>query len=376
MSFQPRTFKRAAALVLALGALAAAQAQEIPVMSVMALTGTIAFAGAPCGKGIRLAFDEANEKGVLGKAKIKLIEADYASDKGQAINLANQGINRDHVVLQLGPNATVDTLAVAPVFNDAKTPVLALSTSNAVLKTGPYAFKFQQSGEDSIPLIAKYALAKTPVRKVAIIYDRNNDGLIEFRNFFRDAFKAGGGTVVAEEAVTSSDTNFLPLVTKLVGMDIDGIYFSTYAEQSGNLMVQLRQAGLPQKVRFFGTVAVATPRLVAIGGKAAEGTVAETDFVPGINRPLNKHFEALYRERYKAEPDSWAAVGYSMGQIALRAIKDAGPNPTPQKVRDALAKVEGVPVVVGDGSWSQHDRQPQYGNVMVIVKDGKFVAAP
>jgi branched-chain amino acid transport system substrate-binding protein len=313
---------------------------------------------------------------LLGGPKVKFIDADYASDKGQAINLANQAVNREQAVLVLGPTTTVDTLAVAPIFNESKTPFFTMGTSNQIITTGPWSFKFAQSGGDMIPMVAKYALEKTSVRKVAIIYDRNNDAMIEFRNFFRDSFKAGGGTVVTEEAVATNETNFLPLVSKLMAMDIDGVFFSTYAEQTANIMVQLRQAGLPAKIRFLGLTSHGTPRFVEIGGKAVEGTIIVSEFVTGIDRPLNKSFEAAYKARYKTSPDSWAALGYSMGQVSLAALKSAGPKADRDKVREALMKVRDVPVVVGTGEWNQSDRKPNYGALMVVVKDGKFVLAP
>ncbi|MEC3768829.1 ABC transporter substrate-binding protein [Cupriavidus sp. SS-3] len=360
---------------LAACAFAQAQAQEIPIMSIQSVTGAAAFAGASYQNGIRLAVDEANTKGVLGSARIKLIERDNASDKGQAINLANQAIDRERVVLSLGPSATSDSVGVAPIFNDKHVPMMSMASSDAIIAPGPWVFKFQQSATDISPRMAKYVLEKTSVRKVAMVYDRGNEALIEYKNYFRDPFKAGGGTVVAEEAVVTSDTNFLPLVTKLKAMDLDAVYLATYSEQSANIILQLRQAGLPEKVRFIGTIALVTPRFLNIAGKAAEGTLAVSEFVNGMDRPLNKTFEAAYKARYKAEPDAWAATGYSSIQVALAALRDAGPNPDRQKVRDALMKVHDVPVVVGSGSWNHSDRRPRYGSIVLVVKDGKFVQA-
>lgn len=351
-----------------------AQAQEIPVAAIFSQSGPTAFAGVPVSNGVRLAIEQANQSGYLGAARIKLIEGDYAGEKGQAISLANQAIKRDKVLMAFGPNTTPDAVAAAPVFNDGKTVMFALATANALLDTGPWVFKSQQSAEDQLPQLGKYVIDKTNVRKIAIVYDRTNDGMIGQKNFFRDAYKAGGGVVTSEEGVASNESNFLPLVTKIMSQGVDGVFFSTYVEQTGNLMVQLRQAGLPNKVRFFGQTTQASTKLLGIAGDAAEGTVAISEYVAGQER--NKAFEAAYKARFKADPDPWAAIGYSMGQIGLRAIKDAGPNPDQQKVRDAFAKLRDVPIVAGTGTWSLNDRRPAYAPVMLQVKGGKFVAAP
>lgn len=372
MKFQFRSMIAATYAAVAAAVILPAQAQEIPVAALSALTGPTAFIGVPVHNGIKLAIEQANQSGFLGAAKIKLLETDYAADKAQAISLANQFIKRDKVVMVLGPTGTGDSLAVAPVLNEGKTPFLALGQSDRILETGPYAFKPGAAPSAQLPLLAKYVLDKTQVRRIAIIYDRSNDGMVEHKDLFRDTFKAAGGVVATEEGVASNESNFLPLVTKIISQNVQGVFFAIYAEQAANVMIQLRQAGLPASVRVFGNPSLPTPKMVEIAGKVAEGAIGLADYSAGQER--NKAFEAAYKARFGKDPDTWAAVGYSQGLIALRAIKDAGPNPTPQKVRDALAKVRDVPVPMGNGVWTQNDKkQPSYGAVLLQVKDGKFV---
>ena len=83
-----------------------------------------------------------------------------------------------------------------------------------------------------------------------------------------------------------------------------------------------------------------------------------------------------YTKRYNVAPDSWAMVGYSMGLIAANAIKAAGPNPTRDKVREAMLATKNLPVVIGRGTWSITDpatRIPSFGYAVMKIQDGKFV---
>ncbi|MFT3721873.1 ABC transporter substrate-binding protein [Pseudorhodoferax sp.] len=354
----------------------AAQAQDLPVVSIQSSTGPVAFAGVGYQRGIRLAVEEANARGGIHGRKINLVERDSGSDKGQAIHLVSQAIDRDRALLVLGPSTTTDGVAVAPVFNDKKTPSLSFATSDAVLKPGPWMMKFQQAPSAIAPLSARYALEKTSIRKVAFVYDRTNEGLIEYKNFFRDPFKAGGGTVVAEEAVVGSDANFLPLATKLKALDVDAVYISTYGEQAANIIVQLRQAGMPEKVRYIGTIAMVTQKFLSMAGAGAEGAIAVSDYVAGMDRPMNKAFEAGFKARWGVEPDNWAASAYSLAQVGLAALQAAGPDPTREAVREGFHKLRDVPIVVGSGLWNHKDRIPAYGAIVLTVKDGRFVAAP
>ncbi|RKJ95071.1 ABC transporter substrate-binding protein [Alicycliphilus denitrificans] len=362
----------AAVAALAAAGVPAAQAEDITLVSIQSMTGPAAFAGAVFQKSIQLAVDEVNAKGGIHGNKVRVIERDNAGDKGQAINLASQAIDRDRALMVLGPSLSADSLAVAPVFNEKRTPFLTFASSDAILKSGPWALKLRQGSDVDGPILARYLLEKTPIRKAALIFDRTNESLIEYKNFFRDAFKAGGGTVATEEAIVSNDSNFLPLATKLKSLDVDAVYVSSYAEQAANITSQLRKAGLPEKVRIVGSLAVASPKFIANAGKDAEGAIVISDYAIGIDRPLNKSFDAAYQARYQAEPDGFAAIGYSLAQVALASIKEAGPNPTREKVRDAYLRLKNVPVVVGSGVWNQKDRRPHIGALVLVVKDGKF----
>lgn len=352
----------------------AASAEDLRVMSIQAMSGPYAFAGVSYANGINLAFEQAEASKYLGDAKIVLQLEDYAGDKNQAINLANQAVQPDGSLIVLGPTTTVDTLAVAPIFNDNKTPLLSLATSKLSLDTGPWIFNTEQSALDLLPTLSQYLLTKTDIKNVAVIYDRSNDGYLEQRDVMSKTVEAGGGKMVAVEAVTGTDTNFLPLVTKMMSMELDAIYLGVTPEQAANLMIQFRQAGLPDEVHFLGGITLASPSVMEMAGAAAEGTYVIADYVSGVDRPVNKEFEEAFQKKFNAPADQFAAVGYTMGNAALKAIKDAGADPTREKVRDALLNIGSVPSPLGNGTWTHRDRQPHYGAIVTVIRDGKLSA--
>ena len=367
----------AASLALTSFAALPAAAEELPVGVFNATTGTFAFGGVPIQNGMRLALEEANQKGLPGGNKIKIVEGDTAADKAQAITLANQFGRRDRVLMIMGPTNSFEAIAAGPVVNELQVPMFAIGSSNALLAAGPWSFKVQAQAVDIMGFLAKYVAEKSGIKKIALVFDQGSDGIIEQKNAFRDAVKAGGVAIDSENGILTSEANFLALATKLASSDVDGIYVGAPPEITANLAIQLRQAGLPAKVRIVGPSSLASQKYMKTGGSAVEGSIIIADYSVNSTNPLNAAFVAAYKARYKETPDNWAAMGYTLAQIGVQAIRNAGPCPDRAKVRAELEKINNVPVVMGNGMWvKDKERHPTYGGVMLTVKGGDLALLP
>jgi branched-chain amino acid transport system substrate-binding protein len=368
-----RRLTLAATAALAISSLAAAPAtaEELPVAIMNATSGVFAFGGVPIQNGMRLALEEANQKGMPGGAKIKIIEGDEAADKAQAISLATQFGRRDRALMIMGPTNSFSAIAAGPVTNELQVPLFAIGSSNGILATGPWAFKVQAQAADIMGFLSKYVAEKSGIKKIALVFDQGSDGIIEQKNAFRDGVKAGGVAIVSENGILTSESNFLALATKLASQDIDAVYVGAPPEITANLAIQMRQAGVPAKVRIVGPSSLASLKYMQTGGKAVEGTLIVADYSAASNTPMNAEFVKAYKARYKETPDNWAAMGYTLAQIGVQAIRNAGPNPDRAKVRAELEKINNVPVVIGNGMWVKDaERHPTYGGVMLTVKNG------
>lgn len=366
----------ASTILLATDRMAFAQGsgKDLPVGVFNALTGTYAFGGVPIQNGIKLALDEANRKGLPGGARFRVIEGDSAGDKGQAINLVNQFAKRDRVLMILGPTTSGEALAAAPVANELQVPIFANGSSNDILATGPWAFKVMAYATDIMGYLSKFVMERLKAKRVLLITDQSNDGYVSQKAVFLREIKAAGAQIAGDEQIVSTDSNFLALATKVASQDIDVLFIATPAELAGNLLSQIRQAGLDPKTHVVGPSTLASLNFIKIGGKAVEGVYAISDYSPTNVAPLNAAFVKAYGERHKAMPDVWAALGYSIGTLATHAVQNAGPNPDRQRIRAELAKLNAVPVPIGTGTWSVNsNRQPSYGGVLLQVKNGTFV---
>ncbi len=370
-----RLFALAAAAVIAGGA-ASAGAEDYNIGVMHAMTGPVGFVGTTIVNGAVLAADEVNQSDLLGGHTLKLIIEDTASDKAQALTLTSQFAADPKVLLIFGPTSSVEGMAVAPVANDLQMPMFTTAVSTEVLTSGPWVYKGTTTAEIEILPLAEYAVSGLGVKKIAIVFDRQNDSTVSQKNIVVRYMNEKGVEVVSEDGVLGSDSDFSAIATKIVDAEPDAVFISSQAPVGANVIQQLRMAGLPDETHVLGSVNLAVPQLLNLAGPAAEGVYLVGDFVPGGMNDEGRAFVAAYTARFGAPPDNYAAVAYSMMKITALALKEAGPNPTREQVRDAIPKVaQDLPTILGSGTYTMgEDRIVNYGGALLQVKDGAFSA--
>jgi branched-chain amino acid transport system substrate-binding protein len=375
IGFNQLLTRMALATALASGAVSSALAQqEVKIGVVLSNTGTFAFVGAPVINAIKLAYDELMAANYFGATKVTLMVEDNRSDRQEAITLINRMATRDRATLIIGPVSTGEAMAAAPVAVDLKIPLFTTATTPDVLKVGPWIFKSTETAEQFMAPLGNHVVQKVKPKNCFYVFIRDNDGYVRQKNVLRDTIAAGGIKTVGDESILAADSDFTALATKIVASKADCLYVGTPPEQGANIVLQARQAGMPANTVLVGNTGMGSDRYLKAGGKAVEGTFFPAEFVPtGVNE-MGRKFIAAYTKRYNVAPDSWAGVGYSMMLVVANAVKTAGPNPTREAVRDAMAKTSKLPVVIGQGTFTlDSDRIPSFGAAVLTIKDGKFV---
>ena len=366
---------RAATVVTAVLLAGAAHGQEVRIAVPAALTGPYAFVGVPITNGIVLALEEAQASGAFGNLKVKWSVDDDASDKAQAITLVSRYAH-DNVDLVLGPTSSIEAGAAAPVANDLQIPLLSPALSEVVTKAGKWSFKVTSAPTQVMGSLATYAVQKEKIKSIALVFVRDNEGYISQKNTMKSALASSDVKVLAEESVVGSDTDFSALATKLIALKPEALFIAAPPEIAANVILQARQNGLPASTKLLGVSTMASPQFSKIGGSAVDGTVFVADYFVGNPSDANKKFVQAYTRKHNTPPDNWAAVGYTLGQMGILAIKNAGPHPDRAKIRDALERTKNMPVILGTGSLNlDQNRNPYYGAAVLTVKQGQLALA-
>jgi branched-chain amino acid transport system substrate-binding protein len=345
-------------------------AGTIKVGEFASLTGKEAAFGQSSHKGTELAIDELNAAGgVLGK-KFELITEDNRSTAGESATIVKKLITRDKVVAILGEVASSRSLEAAPRAQEAKIPMISPSSTNPkVTETGDYIFRVCFIDPFQGGLLAGYAQRTLKAKKAAILSDVSADYSVGLAKFFREAFVAGGGTIVSEQKYTGADKDFKAQLTAIKGTQPDVIMVPGYYNEVGLIVAQARQLGI--KVPLIGGDGWEAPQLLELAGaKALQGTYYSTHFSPESTEPLAQKFVAAYKAKYNETPDAMAALGYDSAMVLADAIKRAGTTDGP-KLRDALAATSGFPGATGVTTLNEK-RDATKPAVIITVKEGRF----
>ena len=353
---------------------------DIVIGHVASLTGDTATFGVSADEGIRLALDEVNEKGVLGK-KIKVNTEDDRSQGDEAKTAANKLITQDHVVAILGEIASSRSIAIAPVCEDAKIPMLSPGSTNPKVtmdsSTGKvYDYVFRNCFIDPFQgtAVATFAMNAKPkglgLKRFAVLYPNNSDYGVGLKDFFINAVKSKGGEITGVEAYAEkTDTDFRAQLTKLKGANPEAIFCSGYYTEAGLIAKQARELGI--NVPLMGGDGWDSDQTLKIGGSAVNGCYFSNHYSPDEDRPEVKKFVADYKKKYNGKvPDAMAILGYDSMRIMAAAIEKAG-STDGDKIRDALASTKDFPGASGKTTINA-DHNATKSLVILKIEDGQF----
>lgn len=357
---------------LAFAAAAALASDDSPIKigQYGAFTGKEAAFGVSSRKGVILAFEEANAAGGLLGRKLDLIAEDNQSKAGESATIAKKFVSRDKVVAVIGGNVSVNSLEAAPILQNAKIPMVAISSTNPrVTEMGNYIFRVCFIDPFQGAVLSKFALTTLHAKRAAIITSVNNPYSVGISKVFREKFTAGGGEIVIEQRHSEGDKDFRAQLTAIKAAGVEVIFHSGNYTEGALICLQARQLGFTGPL--FGGDAWEAPQLIEIGGKAVEGTYYSTHASPESTAPEVRNFVAKYRARWNGEtPDSIAALGYDAALLLFDAIKRAGTTDR-AKLRDAIATTRDFSGVTGLITIDAQ-RNATKSAVILTVKDGKF----
>ena len=352
-------------------------------------TGGSSSMGVSMRDGVRLATQEINKAGgVLGK-KIELIERDDEAKNERGVQIAQELINKEHVVADLGFINTGVAQAAQRFYQEAKIPVFNNVATGSILTKQFIApefsenYIFRNAASDSIqaPMIVEEAVVRRGFKKVAILADSTNYGQLGLADLEK-ALTAKSIKAVATEKFNIKDIDMTAQLLKAKEAGAEVIL--TYGIGPELAQIANGMTKLGWKVPMIGSWTLSMANFIDNAGQGGQGARMPQTFIQEPNTVKRKTFIDAYLKAFKPKnnridsPVS-AAQAYASVYLLAAAIKQAG-STDGVKIREALenlqTKVDGV-VMVYDHPFTKSDHEAITANIPIYgeVKSGKVVYA-
>ncbi|QWD78337.1 ABC transporter substrate-binding protein [Polynucleobacter sp. MWH-Svant-W18] len=380
MNIRHHIFAVAAAAMLTTGAYAA----DIKLGVAGPFTGGSSSMGVSMRDGVRLATKEINAAGGIDGNKIVLIERDDEAKNERGVQIAQELINNEKVVATLGYINTGVALASQRFYQDAKIPVMNnVATGSILTKQFPNApenYVFRNAAADNIqaPMIAKEAVEKRGLKKVAILADSTNYGQLG-REDLEKALKGYGVTPVAVEKFNIGDVDMTSQLLKAKNAGAEVIL--TYAIGPELAQIANGMAKLGWKKPMIGSWTLSMASFIDTAGKNGDGaTMPQTYIQSPSTTAKRKAFQEAYLKEFKPKNNNIlspvsAAQGYDSVYLLAAAIKQAKSTEGPKilaALQDLKTPVDGVVITYNKPfSATDHEAIKAKDVVMGVVENGR-----
>jgi ABC-type branched-subunit amino acid transport system substrate-binding protein len=299
-------------------------------------------------QGVRLAIEQANERGGYLKRKIPF-ELVISNDNGLWGASGNEIVDmayREHVWGILG---TIDGanshIAIRVALKAEVAMINTGDTDPTFIETNiPWVFRAISDDRQMGYLLVDYLYRKLGYKKVAIIRASNRYGRFGVREI-RDGSRRLGYPITLEMAYHLGSTDYTLQLERLQEAGFEAIVHWGNAPEGALILNQMREMGMTQP--FFGCDRHVSDEFVELAGDNAEGVVAGYPWNPSRKSPGLTAFRESFRKRFGTEPDTYAAHGYDGMNMLIWAVQVAGLNRA--KIRDVIAyRQKPWPGVTGD----------------------------
>ncbi|MES2743623.1 MAG: branched-chain amino acid ABC transporter substrate-binding protein [Pseudomonadota bacterium] len=363
-----------AALAL-LGLFGSAGAQEtiVKIGHSGPLSGAQAFSGKDNENGVRLAIEELNAKPIsIGGKKIKfeLVSEDDQADPKAGVAVAQKLIDGG-VKYVVGPYNSGVTIPASRTYNDAGV-VMATVASNPKITQQGYRNLFRVNASDTQlgSKMAMYAAKEMKLKTVAVIDDRTAFGQGVADEFKKQA-KLSGMQVAGHEFTTDKAFDFSSILTKLKSKNVEAIFFGGYAPQGAPMARQMRQLGMSAKL--LGGDTICTAEMGKLGGDAVADNVLCSQGGAILDKASGgPAFQAKFNQRFKQNPDVYAASFYDATLLFAQAMQKAD-SIDPAKVGPEIAAMS-YKGVAGNYAFDANGDMKQSPVTIFTFKNGAPVA--
>jgi len=366
-------------VILIAFAFAFAGAKEpLKIGALVSATGPASFLGDPELKTLKHYVEKINNSGGVDGRRIELVAYDTGANPKKAVTFAKRLIFKDKVDAIVGPSTTGETMAIIPLVEKNKVPLLSMAGGVPIVEpVKPWVFKIVATDRMACEKIME-DMKKKKISKIAMISGSGGFGK-SMRKQCKLVADKMGIQILADETYGKKDTDMTAQLLKIKNTPgVQAVLNPGFGQGPAIVAKNYRQLQMEQPL--YESHGVASKKFIELAGPAAEGVrlpaaaLIVADQLPADD-PQKKVLLA-YKKKYEAKYGPVSTFGghaYDALFIAVGAIERAK-STDPAKIRDEIEKTHGF---VGTGGVFNMSPTDHLGLgldafKMIEVKDGNW----
>jgi branched-chain amino acid transport system substrate-binding protein len=338
---------------------AAFAATTIKIGGLFAVTGPASFLGEPEKKTLEMLVKDLNAKGGVNGIKLETVIYDTTGDATKAVQLATRLIRDDKVSVIVGPSTTGESMAVIPVVEKEKIPLISCAAGIKITEpVKHWVFKTPANDHVAAEKILVH-MSKQKQKTIALLTVTDGFGA-SGREQIKVLAKQKGFLVVADEVYSPKDTDMTAQLTKIRGIKPDGII--CWGTNPGPAVITKNVKQLGIKIPLYMSHGVASKKYIELAGAdAAEGVMlpagklAVFDAMPKTDPQVKllADYNLSYKKAYGVEASTFGGYAYDAFLLITNAIKSGAV--TPEAIRNSLEQTRKLVSISGVFTMSPKD---------------------
>ena len=302
-------------------------------------TGSAAEFGTNGWRGVQLALEEINKKGIKvgGETyQIEIVRYDSRCEPTEAVSNARKLILEDKVVALLGDHCSSCCLGVAPLCEEYKIPGITVECMADAITSPGFKYYFRMyipSGLVSAwasPVFVKLLKPKT----VGFLAINDDYGRSTTEGFSTELAKLGVKSLL-KEYYERGTTDYMSYLSKIKSVNPDILIYTGVTAEGSIILQQGKEIGAFDKTKFLGSVEMSEQEIIAlVGAEVMEGVYAWA-----VWESVPADFEKRVTDKFNAPMHYGITYGYDSLMTVAKAI-EASQSLDPSKIRDAIAQLD------------------------------------
>ncbi len=321
------------------------------------ITGAQAAGGEQAQKGLQLKVDEINEAGGIelsdGWHKIVVQTEDDQGDSTLCDTTVRRLVANGASVI-FGPYFSGATIALDETMKELKVPLINSATSVKIDDLqNPYLWHTRCDDGLNVLILGKAVIddytkahGSTDGLKVGIVCANDETGT-SAADSYKEYFDKQGVEYYVD-LHNKDDADLTAYVQKAISAGVNAWVSSTHDTAAVALAKAMYEAGLRDQIVYMNPILAQAQVLAMMENEWIEGWGCVSDYAASDTREIPAAFTAAWQAKYgdNPTPDVQGALYYSHATVAIEAIK-AADSAEPQKIRDAIAQINGLQTIVG-----------------------------